>query len=332
MDQDVKTTEKMIEELKHLLDQQEADFVSLRNERNRTIRKLKKAKLDLVIPSDAVLKIARNAGPMDDVFFSKIGEDLQAIEEIISTVLDVPVKVENAVPQFTIMNIGSRGVRLDNYAEIIVEAELLKDCEWGKKGALVDIEVQKEDRGNHEFRVFYNGASMIINKTSANSDFDDLPRAIVIFISAFDLFGAGRIIYETVKVDKQSGSPRKSPVSEFYVNTENLEKAAEDKDERVRRISALMRVFRDPDWYDDRFPAFSKRKKQLHETEKGVEDVSKELQLIIDAEVEKVMQQSEKRRIEDIRNIKETMKLTTQQAMDAMRIPADQQARYAKMI
>ena len=71
-DQDVKTTEKMIEELKHLLDQQEADFVSLRNERNRTIRKLKKAKLDLVIPSDAVLKIARNAGPMDDVFFPRL--------------------------------------------------------------------------------------------------------------------------------------------------------------------------------------------------------------------------------------------------------------------
>ena len=325
MAQGIGASEQMVEELEHLLEKQEANLVFLRDERNRTIRRLKKAKLDLVIPSDAVFKIARNAGPLDDVFFAKIGEDLQAIEEIISTILNVPVKVKSAVPQFTITNIGSRGVRLDNYAEIIAETELLEDCDWGKKGALVDVEVQKEDKGDHEFRVFYNGASMIINRTPANTDFADLPRAIVIFISTFDLFGEGKILYETVKVDKQSKNPRRSPVSEFYVNTENLERAAEDQDKRTRRISALMRVFRDPDWYDEQFPAFSNRKKELHETEKGVEDVTKEIQLIIDEEVEKL-------KIEYLRNIKETFKLTTQQAMDAMKIPADQQARYADLI
>ena len=172
---DGKTAEQQIEELEHLLNKQEDEMVKLRDERNRTLRKLKKAKLELVVPSESVLKLARTAGPLSDVFFTKLSEDIATTEEIISTVLNVPVKVKSSIPQFTITNIGSRGVRLDNYAEIIVEVELQKDCVWGKKGAFVDVEVQKENVGDHEFRVFYNGASVVINKTPKDTKFEDLP-------------------------------------------------------------------------------------------------------------------------------------------------------------
>lgn len=64
-------------------------------------------------------------------------------------------------------------------------------------------------------------------------------------------------------------------------------------------------------------------------TSKGVEDVSKEMQLIIEEVVEKKI---EKRDIESIRNLKETMGLTTQQAMDALKISLDKQVRYANMV
>jgi len=57
--------------------------------------------------------------------------------------------------------------------------------------------------------------------------------------------------------------------------------------------------------------------------------IPKEMQLIIDEEAEKKI---EKQQIETIRNIKETLKLTTQQAMDAMKIPSDKQVRYANMV
>ena len=90
-----------------------------------------------------------------------------------------------------------------------------------------------------------------------------------------------------------------------------------------------MKVFRDPDWYDDRFPAFSQRKKELHETEKGVEDVAKEIQLIIEEVADKKI---EEQRIEDIRSMKETLNLTTQQAMDALRMSADEQVHYASRV
>lgn len=57
--------------------------------------------------------------------------------------------------------------------------------------------------------------------------------------------------------------------------------------------------------------------------------MSKEMQLIIEEVVEKKI---EKRDIESIRNLKETMGLTTQQAMDALKISLDKQVRYANMV
>ena len=51
------------------------------------------------------------------------------------------------------------------------------------------------------------------------------------------------------------------------------------------KIADLMKVFKEPEWFDfDRFPKFSQRKKELKETEKGVMEMSGELQQLIDRE------------------------------------------------
>ena len=81
-----------------------------------------------------------------------------------------------------------------------------------------------------------------------------------------------------------------------------------DPDESIRKASALMKMFRDPDWYDDMFPSFPRRKKELHETEEGVEEMGKELQLLINQQVEQALaqakQDAEKKLIEAIRSVK----------------------------
>ncbi|MBQ1348205.1 MAG: PD-(D/E)XK nuclease family transposase, partial [Aeriscardovia sp.] len=196
----VSDTEQELEELQQHLREQEEQLTTLRKERDNTIRSLRKAKLKMIIPSDEARRFAKNASPMDDVVFQKLGEDPLAIEEIISTILGVPVKVKSAIPQYTVFNVGSRSVRLDNYSEIMVEAELQEECGLGEKGAIVDIEMQKSDDDDHEYRVYYNGASMIIDKTPPRENFKNLPRAIVIFISSFDVFHEGKVIYQTIKV------------------------------------------------------------------------------------------------------------------------------------
>ena len=278
--------QQRIERLKEELARQQELADENRKKIRQTVWELAKEEISVVIPSEVAINASRKMGPMDDIFFNKMGEDPDAIGEVISTVLGIPVIVRDVIPQYTIAGIGNRGVRLDAFATVIPEytvtVELGEDCFLGAKGALINIEVQKNDDDDHEYRVYYNGASIIVNNTpKGTKKFRDIPRAVVIFISDFDVFEEGEMYYEVHKVTKKSGTPRRSPVTEIYINT-----AHEDRsNERMEKIADLMKVFKDPDLYDyDRFPKFSNRKHELKETEKGVMEVSKELQQVIDRE------------------------------------------------
>lgn len=278
--------QQRIERLKEELARQQELADENRKKIRQTVWELAKEEISVVIPSEVAINASRKMGPMDDIFFNKMGEDPDAIGEVISTVLGIPVIVRDVIPQYTIAGIGNRGVRLDAFAAVIPEytvtVELGEDCFLGAKGALINIEVQKNDDDDHEYRVYYNGASIIVNNTpKGTKKFRDIPRAVVIFISDFDVFEEGEMYYEVHKVTKKSGTPRRSPVTEIYINT-----AHEDRsDERMKKIADLMKVFKDPELYDfDRFPKFSNRKHELKETEKGVMEVSKELQQVIDRE------------------------------------------------
>ena len=278
--------QKRIEKLRAELLKQQDIAEEAQKKISQTMQQLAKEERSFVIPSELAKATTRTMGPMDDVFFNKMGEDKEAIGEVISTVLGIPIIVRELVPQYTLSGIGNRGVRLDAFAavlpEFLVTVELGADCYLGKKGAMIDIEVQKEDKDDHEYRVYYNGASIVVNNTPRGTKkFADIQRAVVIYISAFDVFGEGEMYYEIGKFSKKSMTPRRSPVTEIYINT-----AYEDRsDLRMSRIADLMKVFKDPERYDfDEFPEFSRRKKELKETEEGVLEVSSEYQKVIDEE------------------------------------------------
>ena len=114
---------------------------------------------------------------------------------------------------------------------------------------------------------------------------------MVIFISDFDVFGEGEMYYEVHKTIKKSGTPCRSPVTEIYINTVNEDRS----DDRMENIAKLMKVFKDPELYDfDKFPKFSQRKQDLRETERGVMEVSRELQQVIDTQREEARAEGEK--------------------------------------
>ena len=259
-----------------------------RDELQVLLNQAREEKLKTVVPKEVTTEKARKMGPMDDPFFSRLGMDPGAIEEVISAALGVAVTVKSQEPQFTIPGFGTRGVRLDSFSEIVpaVEAvvELSEGCDLGPKGALVDVEVQKEDRNDTEYRVFYNGASIIVNKTPMGiKNYKEIPRAVVIWISEKDPFGEGEMFYQNVKADKKTKKVRKSPVDEIFINTENIK---ENGDVKLDKIAKLMKLFRDPDAYDfEAFPKFSKRKQALKTTEEGVLEVSREHQRAIDMQV-----------------------------------------------
>ena len=279
-----KTIEKLRDEYIHQLEAVE----KARKKLLATTKKLAKAELDIVIPSDRAIETSKKMGPMDDVFFNKLGENAGAIEEVISTILGIPIIVREVVPQYTITEIGSKGVRLDSFATIApqarVVAELEKECFLGPKGGFVNIEVQIQNNDDFEYRVYYNGASIIVNNTpKGTKKFADIPRAVVIFISDFDVFEEGEMYYEVQKSIKKSGTPRRSPVTEIYINT----KHEDTSNEKMKKITDLMKLFKDPDAYNfDSFPKFSNRKRDLRTTKKGVLEMASEFQQIIDEEKE----------------------------------------------
>ena len=71
---------------------------------------------------------------------------------------------------------------------------------------MIDIEVQKDDNDDHKYRVYYNGASIVVRNT---------PRGM-----------------------KKSMTSRRSPVTEIYINTVNEDRS----DERMGRMMVAKQI------------------------------------------------------------------------------------------
>ena len=286
-------------------------------------------------PSAEIVAQARELNPIDDIFFNKMGESAEVCEEIISTILQCPVRVLRVVPQNTIASLQGRGVRLDALADvkpvIRVKAELLADCPIGKKGAKVNIEVQKDDNDDHQKRALFNAAAIIMNETpKGTKKFRDVPDVVVIFISKFDVFKKGKMYYKINRVIEGLGDVVHNGMSEYYVNAAVKDRSTEE----MSKIADLMEVFVESDRYDyEQFPKTSERKNQFKNTEEGVRAMSDGLEAFLEAMAEKRANEREQQtRVLDIRNLMGNLKLTLEQAMDALNIPQADQATYAGLV
>ena len=114
-----KNAEWEIEALKKLLAEQQETLERDRKSLNDTMQKLEKMKVKTIVPNEVTVNLSRKLGPMDDVLFNKLGESKEAIGEVISTVLGIPVIVRYVIPQYTITGIGHRGVRLDSFSAVV---------------------------------------------------------------------------------------------------------------------------------------------------------------------------------------------------------------------
>ena len=278
-------------------------------------------------PSAEAVAQARELGPIDDIFFNKMCESAEVCEEIISALLQFPVKVLRVVPQDTIASLQGRGVRLDALADVSpaihVKAELLEACPIGEKGAKVDIEVQKDDNDDHQKRALFNAAAIILNETpKGTKKFRDVPDIVVIFISKFDMFKKGRMYYKIDRVIEGIGDVVHNGMSEYYVNAAVKDRSTEG----MSKIADLMEIFVDPDRYDhEKFPKTSERKHQFKNTEEGMRAMSDGIQALIDKKERETL-------VSSIKNLMANLKFTLEQAMDALSIPQADRATYAGLV
>ena len=113
--------------------------------------------------------------------------------------------------------------------------------------------------------------------------------------------------------------------SELYVNAE----VQDDSD-----VAKLMDIFTRHDAYDDEmFPITSKRKRLFKTTEEGVNEMCEVIEkYIAEGRREGRSEGRCEGKAEAIRNLMESMSMTAEQAMKALKIPAGEFGKYMTLL
>ncbi|WP_051671530.1 PD-(D/E)XK nuclease family transposase [Oribacterium sp. P6A1] len=187
--------------------------------------------------------------PIDDVFFEVLARNPGVMEEILCTILeDDKLIVKDVIVQSDERNLYGRSVRLDAL------------CLLGN-GISCNVEVQRSDNDDHFRRVRFNESSITVRDSQSGTDFKEIPDVHVVYISEFDIIGAGHTIYHVNKVIAETGQIVDDGTGYVYVNT-----AIDDGTD----ISSLMSCFTKKDFNNPKFPKLSKEVSYLKTTEGGL--------------------------------------------------------------
>ena len=268
-----------------------------------------------------IVKTAKEYNLIDDILFTKAAENKDFCQEILRTVCEDPelVVIENTA-QHRMQNLAGRSVIFDALCKL-------------KNKTLVNIEVQKANDDDHQRRIRYNGAVLAANVTKKNTKFKDVPNAIVVFISSFDLFKRGYALYHVDRVIRETKERVENGLSEIYVN-------AAVKDES--NVAELMRIFVELKAYNERmFPVVSNVKKIYKETEEGVQCMCALTEKMYKkGEAKGIEKGREKGRaegrtggfLESIKKMVENFNVSASKAMDVLEIPENERSFYIEKL
>lgn len=252
------------------------------------------------------LQRLRGLRPIDDDFMRCLFRDnipltqhvlriLTGIGELNITSVDTQADMKRLV--------GARSICLDAYGT---------DDE-GKK---YDMEVQRSDKGAGKHRARYHSSAMDIDNLDAGQDFSELPDTYTIFITENDIFAEGLPYYDIERMKMSTGELFHDGAHILFING-----AYRGDDE----IGKLMHDFSCSDPDDMINKELADRTRYFKETEEGVEAVCK---IMEDMRNEKAIET----RIDDIQKMIKKLKLTADQAMDVLDIPASERAIYMDRI
>ena len=143
--------------------------------------------------------------------------------------------------------------------------------------------------------------------------FEELPTTYIIFITENDIFKAGLAIYPIDRINTATGLPFKDRQHILYVNASYI---GDDI------VGNLLHDFLCSDPDKMRIKILSDKVRYLNTDPKGVESMCEEMEKMRDDVEERTV-------LQDIKNVMDGLKYTAQQAMDLLKIPAQDQAKYA---
>jgi len=191
--------------------------------------------------------------PIDDLMFRVMAQSRAFCGELLRVLLQDPgLEVVECKPQSAVTNTRGRSAVLDALCEL-------------SDGRLVDVEVQRADKGDLQRRARYYASLVTADRTRPGTPFEDVPDVCVVLVCEFDPLRAGCPLYHVDRVVRETGESAENGLEEVYVNA-----LARDGS----KVSALMRVLTEAEAYDEeRFPETSRVKHRLRETEEGRKDM-----------------------------------------------------------
>ena len=235
----------------------------------------------------------------DNLMTLVFDRNIEATELLLNVILQrSDLKVLEVVAQREYKNPmpGGRSITIDIYA---------KDG----KDKVYDIEVQRASAGADVHRARFHSSMIDTKMLKAGQEFNEIHDSYVIFITAGDVMGAGCSLYHIDRVIKETGAYFGDGSHIIYVNGSYKD----DSDP----IGKLMHDFRCLSSVDMFYPALAKQVRYFKETEGGQDIMCQVFEKLAEKRAdEKVL--AEKAKL--VKNLMETMRLTAEQAMEAMKI------------
>ena len=212
----------------------------------------------------------KNFRPIDDTFFEVLADDIGVCQEMLRIILeDEKLIVKDVIVQSSERNLYGRSVRLDAL------------CILGN-GKKCNVEVQRSNMDHHLKRVRFNASVITVRDSQTDDKFEETIDLIVVYISEFDIFKCGRVIYHVDSVIRETQEKVDDGLERVFVNT-----AVKDG----TTISEYMDCFLQKEIDNAKFPKLTNRVHYLKHEEGGVNAVCEIMRKYSEEVAEKAYQQ-----------------------------------------
>lgn len=241
----------------------------------------------------------------DDLMSRVFDKNIKATELLLRIILGKKVKVISVTGQNEMKNhqVGGRNITLD------VDA-------MDENGEEIDIEVQGNSEGAHVRRARYHSSMVDSRMLKEGQAFRELKDSYVIFIYKHDKFRKGLPLYHVDRYVGETNEQFRDGSHIIYVNGNY-----KGNDE----IGQLMQDFREKNPECMHYTELAESVKHFKEKEGGHEEMSEIVERYINERVEERVEERVKERVEkektiSVQNLMNNMKLTLDQALDALGI------------
>ncbi len=281
-----------------------------------------KTKLSTEI-KDELKKVIDDLPLFDDDLMSKVFDrNIEAAELLLRIVLerdDIRVKSVRSQVELRSASANGRNIRLDVLAEDF-------------DGNLFNAEVQRNPEGANAKRGRYHQSMMDSRLLMKRQDFESIKDTYVIFICEHDKFNQNKPIYHVEKTIRETGEGYDDGAHILYVNGEYF-----GNDD----IGKLMHDFNCKNTKEFYFKPLADGVRHFKETEKGREAMGETLdslarkyahELAGEIANEMVSEKQVKTRSDDVKTLMKSMKLTLEQALNALNVQGKERAIIAKQL